>query len=511
MSECVLLISSNTHWREALTEEFGLAGTGVLSCGIDSAKLDGYLTKDCTAAVIWTESDSAAAPGGRYATYEKLIRRMRDARRDYPVIFFSVVPDDELTAMAKRHPPSTVVYDVDVTMDRVAALCAAWQRLKRPAVFGDSAMLDITIGSAQISFEARVDEQVVDRGKQPWLDRFHIDEMNKRFAFLDDHPEVFRRSWEQEIGSASRTLWHSIIETQPGVHAALEELKFDNIHFPFVVESGDLEHIPFEVVAYGDGKDEYIRYAAPIARKLLLKPNEVLGDAEQPRLIERKNHRAVLFIMAAASGVLRVTNKTFDGKDCVLLRKLDHLGAERQAVLDVYGLDQVHSVDLTNAADPVGEMTTALQQGPWDVIHFAGHSVQADQDRQVFLALPGAHNRSELIGYSGDDFARRAAQANARLVVLSSCESASCRTLLRMTSLGVPALIGFRWPVDDEDAKVFTPRLHEALHQRKLTLARAFRDALFELKERAGGRVTPFSPILLIQPDSWPSYYLGEN
>jgi hypothetical protein len=515
MTDRILVISSNTEWREALAEEFGLANIAVLPCGIGESRLKRYLSEGCAAAVIEPEWEATAAPGARFAACETLVKQIRDAGREYPVLFLALVPDDELVSIAQRYKPATVVHDKGAAMDRVGVLRQAWEQLSRPAtaVLAESATIEIRLGPGTIECEARVGANVISVPRE-WKPDWGWEYLNTDFRLYDDNPELFKQFWKEKIDAASKALFRSMIDV-PGFQSTIEEVKaltkrFGDIHFRFVVPSEDFEHVPFEVIGYGPGNEEYMRYVAPIARKLSLKPAQVLRGIGPLNGAEGRKQGAVLFISSDVSGFLSYNNKTFKGENPYRLGKLKHLDEEREEVLSAYGRNYVHPVDLKDSADPVKAMTDALEQGPWDVIHFAGHSVQADGDREVVLALPDPALHGELKGYSADDFAQRAAAAEARLVILSSCESCSCRSLLRMASFGVPAVVGFRWPADDLDAAKFTPMLHSALYQRKLSLARAFQDALFRLKEEAGGRMTPFSPILLIQPDSWPTYWREE-
>lgn len=522
MADLVLLISSDAEWCSSIGDELTKVGFIVSSCRPDEERrLADLMSRHCAAAVLWATPEPAPT-NNRYEVVETLARRIRDAGQHYPILFLAVAPNDVLALLARRYEPSAVVEaeGLDAT-ESAELLRAEWERLRDLAAIEGttSATIEITLRTAKIGLEARIGRHVVDRKPlQEWGGgRYNVRLLNEEFGKYDLKPDVFRRVWQDRIESAGKSLWNNMIET-PGFRSSIELVKsrvkmnFRDIHFRVIVDNDDkdLEHVPFEVVASDPEAVEYIRNVAPLARKLLLNPTNMLANPDPNPDCKRQNHPTVLFISADASGRLTVEGKTFKGEPAAKLGKLSHIGKERQAVLDVHGCAGVFKIDLEKAADPVTAMTTALQQGPWDVIHFAGHTIQADDDRQVFLALPDREFPGQLKGYSADDFAQRAAQARARLVVLSSCENCSCRSLLKMASFGVPAVIGFRWPVDDEDAASFTPNLHKALYQQKLSLMRAFQDAVFKLKENAGGRITPFSPILLIQPDSWHSYWLGE-
>jgi hypothetical protein len=75
-----------------------------------------------------------------------------------------------------------------------------------------------------------------------------------------------------------------------------------------------------------------------------------------------------------------------------------------------------------------------------------------------------------------------------------------------MAAFGVPAVAGFRWPVDDRDAAVFAPALHHELFNKHQPIICAFHAALMTLKEKSPGRITRFSPILMLQNAKWQDY-----
>jgi CHAT domain-containing protein len=217
----------------------------------------------------------------------------------------------------------------------------------------------------------------------------------------------------------------------------------------------------------------------------------------------------VLFILADVTGSLSVANHRFKGNDAIPLAELKHIHDEMAQTVAVYGEINVETVILQPGQDTIKQIETAFDGALFDVIHFAGHSVRSDTTNDVFLALPGLQKRSA-IAYNAEDFARRAAEANARLVILSSCEGASCRALSRMAASGIPAVAGFRWKVDDRDAALFTPALHKALRtgEHPVPVVEAFHEALRAVKVPAQERLTWFSPVLMLQRTVWHDYTL---
>ena len=100
------------------------------------------------------------------------------------------------------------------------------------------------------------------------------------------------------------------------------------------------------------------------------------------------------------------------------------------------------------------------------------------------------------------DFAGWARDAGVQLVLLSSCESSTPEAVFRLAQAGIPAAIGFRWEVDDEEAAYFTGQLHELLAAGQ-SLARAFHAALCAVRKEYQGTPTFASPMLVVQNDEW--------
>src|SRR6185437_680915 len=116
---------------------------------------------------------------------------------------------------------------------------------------------------------------------------------------------------------------------------------------------------------------------------------------------------------------------------------------------------------LETGDDSVNKLEAAIGNGPWDIVHFCGHSVRAD-DKEVFIVLPG-RKAGELTSMSMSRFAQILRQGRVRLLVLCSCEGASSYGVFRAAQEGIPAIIGFRWEVKTSEATQFAEHLHQRL------------------------------------------------
>jgi DNA-binding NarL/FixJ family response regulator len=522
MTERVLLVSGATEWREALEIALELRGAVVAHNESGSQAAKRVSTFKPTLAVIHADAPARAAPddnSSRTAICAQVATRLRQADSRLLIMLLCSVPDDGLAALARSIRPSEILIDRGLDVDHLADSMRSAQRRMSPEkvekeALPASATIEITIRETEIDYEARVGQLAKRFDPVPWHGQREVKEIDGEFKKYEADPRIFKAIGNTLIPATSRRLHASLFDSRhkSALEFCRKEMAPEGIvHYRFIVPADELEYVPFELVATENGKEymreEYLREIVPIVRKLTVK--EQHNDPDRPLTTRHNDGRAVLFLKAPVQGALRVDGHYFKGQEVAKLEELKHLDREMHGVIEIYGENQVAMVDLTKATDPVEAMRDAFKRGPYEVIHFAGHSVRSDVGNEVFLALPGSQERYGVLqSYSVDDFARRAAECDARLVILSSCESSSCRTLLRMAAFGVPAVTGFRWPVDDRDAAMFTPELHRELFVEHKPIVRAFHAALIKLKENSPGRLTWFSPVLMMQRSTWHDYSL---
>jgi hypothetical protein len=199
-----------------------------------------------------------------------------------------------------------------------------------------------------------------------------------------------------------------------------------------------------------------------------------------------------LLVCADTNGLFRDDNIP-GGK--LELAKLTHLNKECQSVRralcrpdDVTGRVWFSDLNITQLGGTEGlpatrpELMRQLERGPWDLIHYAGHS--------CFYGFEGARNAQSGYIFVGEPGVPEGIRFNelapffrdAGLLYLSSCESGNSSFFVEASAAGVSTMMGFRWKVDDWaarlQAKIFYRQL---LHS--LSVGTAFRDtrrALFQ-------------------------------
>jgi CHAT domain-containing protein len=208
-----------------------------------------------------------------------------------------------------------------------------------------------------------------------------------------------------------------------------------------------------------------------------------------------------LFIRSQAHGSLVMEGRRFAGEAAFNAGHLSFIGEEIKQLKKARKAAQLAEpvvLTLSNRSAVVDDVLEKLAKGPWDIVHFAGHSVCADNG-DVFLLLPGSRGP---VPMRVQDFAQAAKKGEVRLIILSSCESSSPDGIFRLAQAGVPAAIGFRWEVDDKEAAEFTAALHRALADDE-PIGRAFHIAVQRLKAKHIDSPTFASPVLMVQDETW--------
>jgi hypothetical protein len=92
----------------------------------------------------------------------------------------------------------------------------------------------------------------------------------------------------------------------------------------------------------------------------------------------------------------------------------------------------------------------------WDLVHFIGHGLVENQKAELVLATQGTVVRQ--------DFAAFAAQlTDTRFLFLSCCRGGSTGFLSQAARQMVPTTLGYRWEVDDGQAREFAMDFYAAL------------------------------------------------
>jgi len=190
--------------------------------------------------------------------------------------------------------------------------------------------------------------------------------------------------------------------------------------------------------------------------------------------------------------------------ECDEIRKFDRrTGNRRHEATRPVEVTSVSTSDLGAAAFRAEVNAQLRQKGPWDVIHYAGHSIYEGEglEEQGYLFYP-AEREGEVEAIPLDAFINSLSHVG--LVYLSSCQSSSESIVFGLADQSVPAIIGFRWPIRDDLALAFARGFYEAIIVGGMHLGQAFVAARRNLNANYPHTPHWFAPVLIVQntPDA---------
>lgn len=109
-----------------------------------------------------------------------------------------------------------------------------------------------------------------------------------------------------------------------------------------------------------------------------------------------------------------------------------------------------------DGADYGAAVREVLGRQRWQMIHYVGHSGISERDT-AYLAL--GRGRGDVLAV--DEFARLA--SDAQFVYLSSCQSSNAQFVMKLVEKHIPAVLGYAWPVEDNDGLHFALNFYKQL------------------------------------------------
>lgn len=106
-----------------------------------------------------------------------------------------------------------------------------------------------------------------------------------------------------------------------------------------------------------------------------------------------------------------------------------------------------------------GALRDRRENPNWHIVHFAGHTYFDEATKKGFFLLPD--HPVEIIDAS--TFAMWLRECEVRLMYLSSCRSSAEGFVFQLTREHVPAVVGFRWDLPDQEAAGFAERFYKHL------------------------------------------------
>jgi hypothetical protein len=527
MSDHLLVVSSDSAWLQAMrfledptyydspADAEGLP-PHVTACPDDAtalAELDKDASDPITAAIIFgfhTSPTTSSEMATRGLGARELAIDLHAKRRSLPVLLAARARLDVLERFAASTENVEVIQEESIQSIRAAIVRMRKTKVRKQPwaevdihIGVESVRLRVVLANGQVLADSRVSSDI-----HPFLED-EQDEFQPWELYKYDVPGGRPNDgWPSRLRSVGERL-HQCLVSDPQRRAIEKCLnlvrKMDDIHFRFVTDNIAFPDVPFEVIR-DSNRAKYVRDMSPMARRILLSPSESTfganGTGAASGFSASTGLTGPLLVIQSNTGrgTLRVGRHTFLGAEARSFTRLPDLESEL-TLIDTARTQMNCSPPqkclLETGDDSANKIEAAIGNGPWDIVHFCGHSVRAD-DKEVFIVLPG-RKALELTSMSMSRFAQILRQGRVRLLVLSSCEGASSYGVFRVAQEGVPAIVGFRWEVKTSEATQFAEHLHKRLAG-GAPLGRAYLDALRKLTADSPAFL---SAMLVVQQDHW--------
>ncbi len=343
-----------------------------------------------------------------------------------------------------------------------------------------------------------------------------IDEVYKPYGELEIETDVMDvlafssckiegDDWEGDLRRIGKALAKQIFRKTPGFIEAFSRLQMlvrnqERIRFHFTVEKR-VHPVALEAALCEDR--EFLMLKAPIYRSLDVHPVVYPLFTEPDGSGEEMN---CLIIVSDTSGL--VWDFTDDNGRPVVLEKLGNLHREANDLRACFvkhcdhcrfgRLEVIPDPERTLPGDiPFKEqLKHTLTSHTWDLVHYAGHTYFKERAGKGYVMLPGEKG---IDAVDMEIFSSWLRQSKTRFVYFSSCKSSNVAFVFEAASKRVPAILGFRWDIDDDMAAEHACCFYERLFGECRSLEYAFLETRKHMHETHKDNRIWASAILIVQ------------
>lgn len=143
---------------------------------------------------------------------------------------------------------------------------------------------------------------------------------------------------------------------------------------------------------------------------------------------------------------------------------------------------------------------SVLSEEKYHLVHYAGHTYYDAERMKGYLILPG-HDYPEVLDI--ELLGAWLRKAKTQFVFLSSCHSSEEDFVFELARKKIPAILGFRWDLDDERAFEYARSFYLQLFEKKNRLEYALLEARKEMYTAHRQDRIWAAPMLVLQTSSW--------
>lgn len=305
-------------------------------------------------------------------------------------------------------------------------------------------------------------------------------------------------NWEKELRQIGKTLFEEILKNNYKFSSSYHELSGrvgdrDKIRIRFGVEK-KIHPVLLEALTE-DEDDTFLMLSSPVFRSLSV-PGEYHLTFNGPAQTRKPVN--CLIIESDVSGMAPGIDPEFN------FAKLDHIATEARWLHDflndnreAFNIDSVEWIrSAPDGVSFVDHIRGVLERQRWELVHYAGHSYYSKNSGKGYLLFP-TDTFPHPVGLK--EFSKWLRDCGTQLVFLSSCHSSEEDFVFELAANKIPAIIGFRWDIDDDKALGCTRKFYSHLFQKGRTLEYAFLETRRDMhREYPGNRIWA-APMLIMQ------------
>ena len=309
-----------------------------------------------------------------------------------------------------------------------------------------------------------------------------------------------RQNWQQELKYIGKELMTQIFDNNRRVADFFFEQRgklgsLENIRIRFIVEE-NVHPLALEAL-FGrcEARDDYWMLHSPIYRTVRKYPGLRAPLFQESRT--RQEPINCLIIEADTHGKVEINHNSVNLEELKNLKgECNFLEGHLRENRKGFQIGKVERIDKDKVGNRSFTDTVAdtLKNGTWHLVHYAGHSYYDPNQKEGFVFFPekfAEQTKASTLGKWLRD-------AENRFIYLSSCHSSEEDFVFALASHGVPAIIGFRWDIDDDKAEEYTTFFYRRLFEKK-SLEYAFLESRKYMNEKYEGNPIWAAPMLVMQ------------
>jgi len=288
------------------------------------------------------------------------------------------------------------------------------------------------------------------------------------------------KDWKTELQTIGKKILKELFEKNKGFDEHFRELVKEvtgeqNIRIRFIVDEGIY---PLALEAVLDERGDHLMLHSPLFRSVY--ENMPKQQSDEILFVDRIAERPPInCLIIAADTWGDVEDPKINRGVKLRFKRLAEVMQEAQDLHDFlknndkkFKIERVQIVAAKPGSDFGEDLRAALTDNTWHLIHYAGHSYFDAPANTGYFFYPG---KTRPVPVKSDVFSHTLRFRNkTQFIYLSSCQSSGADFVLGLARQLIPAIVGFRWEIDDEQAAKHAKLFYEKLFKENKPLPYAF-------------------------------------